>query len=347
MFSHDDLMVIALSEATKVHPRATLPNPRVGAAILTSKGKLFFSHHVASGSSHAEVRAIEACKAAGADLMGATIAVTLEPCSHFGKTPPCADALIKEGFAKVLVGTTDPDSRVSGSGIERLKKSGIDVHVGVQEDACIQVNKEWFHFKKTGLPYVYLKMATSMDGLWTAESGESKWITGEEARQHAHTLRAQVGAMISTLKTVASDDAAFSARDKSGSLTTWQPDLAVVSRQEDWGDAWSSKIYACQKIPGRQIVEWKSSDFRALLEYLATQRGHVSCLVEAGPTYSAELIATGLVQEIWHYQGPKLLGGQGLKMKAFLGGQLPGMNLKVLEVKRFAGDDLLIKSVPS
>lgn len=343
MFSDEDLMVVALSEATKISVRTTLPNPRVGAAIFTTNEKLYFGHHARAGDDHAEVRAIKSAQASGADLRGATVAVNLEPCAHHGKTPPCADALVAAGVARVLVGTVDPDPRVSGRGIARLRAAGIEVIEGVLEADCVATNKEWLHGKRTGLPYIYLKMATSLDGLWTSDSGDSKWITGATARVHAHQLRTQVGCLVSTLKTVLHDDAMLSARDGQGELLPVQPDLAVVSRQSEWGAAWASGNLAAQQVTGRRILEWRSESVRDLLAKLY-EDGHVGVLIEAGPEFSSVCLAQGLVQEIWHYQGACYLGGSGKRLAPLEGGKLPGLVIKNCEVTHLDGGDLVIKS---
>ena len=344
LFSDEDLMAVALSEAGKVHPRTVLPNPRVGAAILTTNEKLYFGHHSKAGSAHAEVEAMRSAAESGASLVGATVAVTLEPCAHTGRTPPCADALIKAGFARVIVGLRDPDTRVSGRGIQKLKDAGIEVVTGVLEDRCQVMNREWLHAKASGLPYVFLKMATSLDGLWTAESGDSKWITGTSARTHAQTLRQSAGAIVTSLKTVATDDPLFNAREKDESPSRFQPDLVVVSRQVEWGDAWATGIYRCQQVPGRKVREWKSSDLRGLLADLHAG-GHTSCMIEAGPELSSVFLNSGLVQEIWHYQGARYLGGNGRHLSALARGQLPGLALRVQESHRFADGDLFVRSI--
>jgi diaminohydroxyphosphoribosylaminopyrimidine deaminase / 5-amino-6-(5-phosphoribosylamino)uracil reductase len=346
MFSDEELMVVALSEATKVHKRQVLPNPRVGAAILTKDHKLFFGHHKKSGQPHAEVEAIRAAKEKGADLTGATIAVTLEPCSHTGKTPPCADALIENRFAKVIVGLGDPDPRVNGLGVKKLQDAGIEVVDGLLADRCHEVNKEWLFAKLHSRPYVYLKMATSLDGLWTAESGASKWITGTEARQHAQTLRSDVGVIVTSLKTVIADDPLMNARDSSGKANAFQPDLAVLSRQSEWGKRWSEADFKCQNVDIRKLHEWRQDDLPALLESLF-RAGHVACLIEAGPALSSEFLKLGLVQEIWHYQGARYLGGEGQRLSTFTQGQLPGLECSVKEIQSFENGEFFVKSLPA
>ncbi|HVJ65853.1 MAG TPA: bifunctional diaminohydroxyphosphoribosylaminopyrimidine deaminase/5-amino-6-(5-phosphoribosylamino)uracil reductase RibD [Bdellovibrionota bacterium] len=344
MFSPEDLMVVALSEAVKVTKRAVLPNPRVGAAILTKEGKLYFAHHKRAGEPHAEIEAMAAALDAGASLAGATIAVTLEPCAHVGKTPPCADALIRAGFAKVIVGVQDPDPRVSGEGIRRLREAGIEVVENLLEDRCTELNKEWLHAKRTGLPYVYLKMATSLDGLWTAESGVSKWITGLDARSHAQSLRAEVGAMVTSLKTVATDDPLFTARDVHQEPLAVQPDLYVLSRQVEWGDAWGKQLYKCQQVPGRRVNEYRDENLSALLEAMFSD-GHMACMIEAGPQLSTVFLEENLVQELWHYQGARYLGGNGKRLGRLAEGQLPGLELEVQETRRFDDGDLWVRSL--
>ncbi len=170
------------------------PNPRVGCVIVGSDGNIIGEGaHVRPGTDHAEVVAL---KSATADVTGATAYVTLEPCSHHGRTPPCADALIAAGIAKVVVGALDPDERVSGTGIERLRKAGVEVEISDMGDIVEAADPAYFHHRRTGLPLITLKAAITLDGNMAAADGTSQWITSEEARADGHQLRANADAIM-------------------------------------------------------------------------------------------------------------------------------------------------------
>lgn len=162
----------------------------------------FLAKHEVFGGPHAEVNLFKKAHEAGIKIEGSTVAVTLEPCSHFGKTPPCADLLIKEKIKKVIIGLIDPFEKVAGQGIAKLQAAGIEVEIDVHKDQCEALNREWLFAHKNKRPFVTLKMATSLDGKFFSHSGASQWITGPEARNHAQQLRARVDAMISSWKTV-------------------------------------------------------------------------------------------------------------------------------------------------
>jgi diaminohydroxyphosphoribosylaminopyrimidine deaminase/5-amino-6-(5-phosphoribosylamino)uracil reductase len=186
------------------------PNPWVGALVVSERGVVVSEGHTqVPGESHAE---IEALRRAGDGARGSTMVVTLEPCSHQGRTGPCVEAIIEAGVSRVIVGTIDPDPRVSGAGVELLKASGVDVEVGVEETAVRAQLAPYIWHRVTGRPYVVLKVASTLDGVVAMADGTSQWITGEEARRDAHVLRAQSQAVLVGAGTARSDDPALTAR---------------------------------------------------------------------------------------------------------------------------------------
>jgi diaminohydroxyphosphoribosylaminopyrimidine deaminase/5-amino-6-(5-phosphoribosylamino)uracil reductase len=169
------------------------PNPLVGCVIVKDEKLLGYGYHQFYGGNHAEVNAI---LSTSEPLSGATLYVNLEPCSHYGKTPPCVDKIIRSGIKRVVVGTLDPNPLVAGKGVKALKKAGVDVTVGVLEDECIDLNKFFFKFIQTGFPYINLKIAQSLDGFIADKFYNSKWITSEKSRKIVHSMRAEYDAVL-------------------------------------------------------------------------------------------------------------------------------------------------------
>jgi len=175
------------------------PNPHVGCVIAQGDKIVGEGHHASAGGEHAEVTAL---KAAGAAARGATLYATLEPCNHVGKTPPCVDAILEAGIKRVVVGRRDPNPRVTGGGIERLEKAGVEVKLGVLDRECKELIRPWSHFITTGKSYLSLKLAVSLDGRIATRTGASKWITCQESRARVHQLRGQHDAVMLGVNTV-------------------------------------------------------------------------------------------------------------------------------------------------
>lgn len=188
------------------------PNPLVGAVVVRDGRIIGEGWHTAYGEPHAERQALADCRRRGEDAKGATIYVTLEPCCHTGKTPPCTEALIEAGIARVVMGAHDPNPCVDGGGIEQLCAAGIEVTQGVLEAECVEVNKPFFHYIKTGKPYVTLKYAMTLDGKIATRTGKSKWITGPEARRRVHEDRQRNAAIMVGVNTVIKDDPLLTCR---------------------------------------------------------------------------------------------------------------------------------------
>jgi len=320
--------------------RTVRPNPRVGCAILTATGEVIAAHHQKFGGPHAEVEALTEVRRRGLSSQGATVAVSLEPCCHQGKTPPCTEALKQAGVARVLVAVRDPFPRVSGKGIEALLQGGIEVVEGLGSVEAESLNREWLYSQRRGLPFVTLKMATSLDGLWTASSGESRWITGPSARDKGHELRARADAIVTSLKTVQIDNPELTARNSEGKLRPHQPRVFVLSRK---GEPDLSP-YKVSRHPG-----WAKGiqldDLEGFLRRLHGE-GHHDVLVEAGPGLATAFLNGGFVAELWLFMGPRLLGGAGARLGALANGRLPGVEWEILDVQRFSEGDLLVRAMP-
>ncbi len=307
------------------------PNPRVGCVIVSAAGELLGSGHTqAAGQAHAEIMALRDAAARGADVRGATAHVTLEPCSHHGRTGPCCDALVAAGIGRVVASLQDPNPLVGGQGFERLRAAGIAVEVGFGAAESRELNIGFFSRMVRARPWVRMKIAASLDGQTALAGGQSQWITGEAARADGHAWRARAGAVLTGIGTVLEDDPRLDVRLASVGR---QPPLVVVdSRLQTPADAalfevgqrpvW---IYAAEARPQAQArLEARGAtvahlpgpgqkvDLAALLEDLAG-RGVNELHVEAGFKLNGSLLREGLVDEFLVYLAPKLLGpGQGM-----------------------------------
>jgi diaminohydroxyphosphoribosylaminopyrimidine deaminase / 5-amino-6-(5-phosphoribosylamino)uracil reductase len=263
---------------------STTPNPWVG-AIIEPGG--FEGATRPPGGAHAEIVAL---KAAGDRARGATLVVTLEPCAHTGRTPPCVDAIVAAGIARVVVGAEDPDLRVRGRGIAALREAGVEVDVGTCADEVQVQLAPYFKHRTTGRPWVVLKLATSADGRTAAPDGSSRWITGDEARADAHRLRAESDAVIVGAGTVRADDPALTVRAVDG-----RDPLRVVLGRAPQG----AKVHPALELDG---------DLGDVLDELG-RRGVVQAMVEGGPTVAGEFHRAGLVDRYVLYVAPVLFGG--------------------------------------
>jgi diaminohydroxyphosphoribosylaminopyrimidine deaminase/5-amino-6-(5-phosphoribosylamino)uracil reductase len=268
----------------------TSPNPWVGAVLVTTSGDRFEGATEPVGGAHAEVVALRAAGVAGADTTGATMYTTLEPCSHHGRTPPCADALIDAGVTRVVIGLEDPDPIVSGQGITRLEHAGIEVVLGVCGREVQAQLAPYLKHRSTGRPWVVLKMAASLDGRTAAPDGSSQWITGPEARADAHRLRAESDAVIVGAGTVRADDPSLTVRDAQG------PDPMRVVLGKAPADA---KVHPCVELDGPLLD---------VLDELG-RRGVLQAMVEGGPTVAGAFHREGLVDRYVLYLAPVLFGG--------------------------------------
>lgn len=303
----------------------TSPNPLVGCVIERDGEIVGEGYHPKAGEPHAEVFAL---RAAGDKAKGATAYVSLEPCNHFGRTPPCSEALVKAGVATVVVGMVDPDPRVSGKGIERLRAAGIQVITGVEEADCQRVNEAFVHRVLYQRPFGILKYAMTLDGKIATTAGHSTWITQEIARSHVHRLRATCDAVIVGGNTVRRDNPHLTTHHQTDSHQPPNNPLRVVlSRTLDlpqtahlWETDVAPTMVLTQGHPnsdgqayleqqGVEVVNLDELTPQTVMSYLG-QKELLSVLWECGGTLSARAIADGSVQKVLAFIAPKIVGGQ-------------------------------------
>lgn len=309
----------------------TAPNPWVGCVVMTADGVSFDGATESAGGRHAEVVALERARAAGVNISGATVWVTLEPCSHHGRTPPCADALIESGVGRVVVALEDPDAKVAGRGLERLRAAGIEVTVGVGAVAAADSLAAYLHQRRTGRPYVVLKLATTLDGRTAAPDGTSQWITGSEARADAHRLRAESDAVVVGVGTVRADDPSLTVRD--AAAPRGDPLRVVLGTAPA-----EAKVHPC--------MEW-SGELPALLDELGA-KGHLQVMVEGGARTAHAFHSAALVDRYVVYLAPALFGGDDAS-GLFAGPGAPSIaDVWRGELRRVTrlGDDLRIDLTP-
>jgi len=312
----------------------TSPNPIVG-AVLVRNGKVVGSgYHKYAGGDHAE---IDALRRAGAKAKGATLYITLEPCSHQGRTPPCTAALIRAGVKEVVAGTRDPNPRVAGRGFHQLRRAGIRVRVGIQEAECRELIEPFAKFITKGVPFVTLKLAATLDGKIASVSGDARWISNAASRHLVHRLRNQVDAVLVGIGTVRADDPQLTCRI-SGGRDPWRVVLDTRLRIP-----LTAKLL-CQRDPQRTIVAttmtgspakiraletlgaqvWRMPMRRhriawaALLKKLA-RSGIVSLMIEGGGAVAASALKGKIVDKVIFFYAPKILGGDGRAMIDSLG----------------------------
>ena len=305
----------------------TAPNPWVGAVLVTASGGSFGGATEPPPGRHAEIVALDVARDAGADLAGSTLLTTLEPCSHTGRTPPCVEAIIDAGIARVCIGVADPDPNVSGRGTTALLTAGIEVVEGVGDvEASLQ---PYLHQRRTGRPWVVLKLAATLDGRIGARDGTSQWITSPEARADAHALRARCDAVLVGAGTVRADNPALTVRDVPGT----DPRRFVLGTAP--ADA---AVHPCTEVSG---------PLPEVLADLATI-DVVELLVEGGAHVAGDFHRAGLVDEYVVYLAPALAGGDdGLPMMAGTGMATitDAWRGDITEVRR-VGPDLRVTVMP-
>lgn len=292
------------------------PNPRVGALVLDAAGAVVGrGAHRRRGEPHAEVLALAE---AGNRARGGTVVVTLEPCAHTGTTPPCTEAIIDAGVTRVVVGTGDPDGRVSGNGIARLRGAGVSVSTDVAPDLVEAADPGYFHHRRTGRPRITLKLAVTLDGQVAAADGTSQWITGTEARLDAHRLRADADAVIVGAGTLLADDPRLTVRIEG--YEGRQPRPVVVAGERPlppervvWGRSPLVYAPAPAEVGGEVVVLGRAGrvDLAAMADDLG-KREYVDVLVEGGATLAGELWRSRLVDRLVVYIAGVVGGGVGV-----------------------------------
>ena len=302
---------------TLARPFRTHPNPRVGAVIVDRSGAIVGEGaHVGSGHDHAEVVALDK---AGPNARGATLYVTLEPCAHHGQTPPCVDALIQAGIERVVFGATDPDTRVAGKGMAKLRGAGIDVIADADADSARSLDPGYFHHRETGLPRVVLKFAMTLDGSIAAKDGSSKWITGEKARDDAHRVRSAMDAIAVGAGTVRVDDPLLSVRSGDAGHQPRPVILVGAGPLPEDARLWERSPLVIsgidRAIPAGDLLVVESRDGRPDPETAArllAEAGYYDVLIEGGPTVAGEWWRAGLISAGVVYVAGKIGGGEGV-----------------------------------
>ncbi|MFT2098533.1 bifunctional diaminohydroxyphosphoribosylaminopyrimidine deaminase/5-amino-6-(5-phosphoribosylamino)uracil reductase RibD [Marinomonas sp. 2405UD66-6] len=335
VYNHEYWMAKAIQLAKK-GLYTTHPNPRVGCILVNGDQLIGQGFHLKTGEGHAEVNALADAKNNASDqIKGATAYVTLEPCSHQGKTPPCADALIKAGVSRVVFGMQDPNPEVSGRGLEKLKKAGIEVIGPVLEAECEALNLGFIKRMREGLPYVRVKLAMSLDGRTAMESGESQWITGSDARLDVQRLRAQSDAIVTGIGSVLTDNPSMTVRidsddQEADPKTVRQPlrvvmdtALSIVPEAKILYPTSQACVFSIEEEIEEEHLEVLKKkgvtvrfsppgedgrlDLLDAMEQLA-DAGINEVLLETGSELAGGFLQAGLVDEIVVYMAPKLLG---------------------------------------
>ncbi|MPV85286.1 bifunctional diaminohydroxyphosphoribosylaminopyrimidine deaminase/5-amino-6-(5-phosphoribosylamino)uracil reductase RibD [Ostreibacterium oceani] len=329
MSDHDNRLMQRAIELARQGWHTTTPNPRVGCVIVNAGEVVGEGYHQRAGEPHAEVHAL---KSAGSKAAGATAYVTLEPCSHVGKTPPCADALIAAGIKTVVIGCQDPNPLVAGRGIAQLKAANITVKTGVLAPECEALNPGFFKRMRTGRPWVRVKIAMSLDGRIATQTGASQWITSEASRLAVQQLRAGACAVLTSSRTVMIDNPALNVRippdPPQSPCLMRQPTRVIVDSQLTISP--DSQIL---HLPGKVIIFYHRApveketalaslatliqapshngrvDLSAVMKTLG-ELGHNEILVEAGGLFAGALLSADLIDELIVYQAPLLLGHQ-------------------------------------
>jgi len=351
-----DGMALALDWAAR-GMYLTAPNPRIGCVIVKDGIVIGAGHTQPAGQAHAEIQALRDAAQRGNDVRGATAYVTLEPCSHHGRTPPCSDALVQAGLKRVVAAMVDPNPLVAGRGLAQLEAAGIEVKAGILAEAAQELNIGFFSRMVRGLPWVRLKVAASLDGATALAGGESQWITGEAARADGHAWRARASAIVTGIGTVKADNPQLTVR---GVDTPLQPRRVIVdSRLEIDLDArilqgepcWivgaidNEEQAAALKAAGHEVIMLPNAhgkvDLPALMRELG-RREINEVHVEAGAKLNASMVREGCVDELLAYLAPSLIGpGQGMFDLPALERLAERRQLRFYDVAR-VGDDLRI-----
>ncbi len=354
--TQDQIWMRRAIELARQGQYSTKPNPNVGCVIVKDGVVVGEGFHPKAGQPHAEVFAM---RQAGEQARGATAYVTLEPCAHYGHTPPCAKGLVEAGVAKVIVACPDPNPLVAGKGMQMLKDAGIEVEVGICEDEAHPLNDGFLKAMATGMPYVRLKIASSLDGRTAMASGESKWITGIEARQDVQHWRAISGAVITGIDTVLADDCQLNVRSLKGIddiSSIVQPKRIILDRQgrlpltakilENPETVMVMGPYR-QELADLGVIQLEIQPLKELLQYLVQQHQIYDVLVEAGATLSSAFLQEKLVDELISYVAPTLLGQTARSMfNAEFSQMAEQLRFKLQDVTRL-GDDVRFRLIPS
>ena len=342
----------------------TSPNPMVGCVVVKDGRVISKACHERCGEFHAERNALLRCDE---DTAGAEVYVTLEPCCHYGKTPPCTDIIIESGIKKVYVGSLDSNPLVAGKGLEILRDNGIEVECGILEDECIKLNEIFFHYISTGLPFVAAKYAMTLDGRIASHTGSSKWVTGEKSREYVQVLRKKYSGIMVGINTVIEDNPMLNCRleeNKSGELNPVRiildskiripMDCNIIKTAKDirtivvYGrnDMTDERKRQLLKDNGVELISTGSErvDLKVLMKILGGM-GIDSILLEGGATVNAAAFQSKIVNKIYAFIAPKLIMGENAKSP--IGGRGIELMENAIQLKNisteYIQDDILIK----
>ncbi len=315
---------------------STSPNPMVGAVIVKNGRLIGQGWHVRPGEGHAEVNAFASLKNPES-AKGAVIYVTLEPCSSYGRTPPCCEAILRHGIKRVVAGCSDPNPKHAGRGFALLREHGIEVTEHICEKECKALNEPFFHWIRTGMPFVLLKMAETLDGRIATESGSSQWITGPEARKHVMKLRLAADAVMAGANTFLADKPSFTARDSKGNVLKTPRRIILTRHPEKLSlpEGWETADLSTPE-------DWKS-----YLRKLGAEQV-MFLLLEGGGELAASALRAGVVSRAEFHIAPKILCGRN--SRPCIGGENPlsigdAVPLKKMTVRK-VGNDLIISGIP-
>ena len=362
--NHEEMDEVFMQRALDLAAKAlgrTSPNPAVGAVIVRNGRVIGEGFHRRAGLPHAEIAAL---RRVNGSARGATLYVNLEPCSHYGRTPPCADALVTAGLKRVVIGMVDPNPLVRGRGLRRLRRAGIEVKTGVLKDKCERLNEDFAVLIRTGRPLVTLKLAASLDGRIATASGDSKWISGELSRRLVHELRNRVDAVLVGAETVRADDPQLTCRVRGGrdplrvildGRLTISPAARVCTQHST---ARTLVVTAAEngQSEKRGVLERQGVEvlclpgeqgrvrLRPLLEELG-KRGIKHVLIEGGGQVAAAALSEGVVDKVLFFYGPKLLGSESRAMIGSLGIDRVAAGFTLHTIKPYRlGDDMLVSA---
>lgn len=336
----------------------TAPNPMVGAVVVKDGRIIGEGYHRKYGELHAERNALAACTE---DPAGATIYVTLEPCCHYGKTPPCTEIILEKKIARVVIGSRDPNPKVAGKGARILREHGLQVEEDFMREACDAINPVFFHYITTGLPYVVMKYAMTIDGKIATRTGASRWITGENARAHVHQLRGRYAAIMAGIGTVLADDPMLNCRIEGGHQplriicdsrlripldsqivgSAKECPTLIVCSEEIMNDGDSPNGKQSELVAKKATLESMGArvwmlpekdghvDLKILMRRLGEERID-SVLIEGGGTLNQSALEAGIVRHVYAYIAPKIFGGRDAKTPVEgLGAALPDQAAKL------------------
>lgn len=316
-------MRLALESARKAWGM-TAPNPMVGAVIVRDGKVISSGYHHKAGTAHAEVDALNNAAQSGADVRGATIYVTLEPCSTVGRTGACTEAIIKAGLARVVIGCLDPNPKHAGRGVEVLRNAGIEVMCGIEEEECIELNSAFFTWITTGKPLVMLKMASTLDGKSAARNGDSFWITGKEARSRVQELRRLAGAIMVGASTLKTDHPRLNVREPAD----WQNQPLRLIASNSMSQSEVEEFFPDGNV---QVVRVNTSEEWEKLLIELGRKNIMALLIEGGSELAASAIRSGVVDYVEFHIAPRILGGAG--SRPTVGGADPQKMCEAIDLK--------------